>query len=289
MASPRRVSVAWPSVLGLAREAALAWVPAAVAVAWGNPWFTAAAMVWIATRQHALFILYHDAVHGLIARPRRLNDLLINVFVGIPQLLPIHVYRALHLVHHQTLGTAADPERVLLYAGQPWRYRPLPLRSLLPQLLGDLLLWNNLVTLGLFVREQVRPTGRLTLPRGPVYPEFYGLAGLAAAAAAAFAWAEPTLFLRAVLVWVVPLLTLTQAIQKVRSFAEHADLDAPELSYSWAPGWLGRLTLWPYNIQYHREHHARPDIPWYELPAKFPDREARPGRTLPALVWNGRW
>lgn len=282
------VRVHWRSVLPLVGEALLAWAVLALVVLTWHPLGIVLGCGFLATRQHALFILYHDAVHGLLARPRRLNDLLINLFVGIPQSLPIHVYRALHLVHHRTLGTQADPERVLLYAGQPWRYRPLPLRRLLPQLLGDLLLWNNLVTLGLYLREQVAPTGRLKLPRGPVYPEYYVLTLLALLGMAAFAWWRPDLAWRAALVWFGTLLTLTQAIQKVRSFAEHADLDAPELSYSWEPGLLGRLTLWPYNIQYHREHHERPDIPWYELPQRFPTRVARPGRSLPGLLWDGR-
>ena len=128
---------------------------------------------------------------------------------------------------------------------------------------------------------------RIRLPRSRWWPELVGLFALVWGAFAAFAWVEPVLALRVAFVWLVPFLTLTQGIQKVRSFAEHAALDAPELSYSWAPGWLGRLVVWPYNIQYHREHHERPSIPWYELPGSFPDRVARPGNTLPSLMWDG--
>ncbi|MES2644442.1 MAG: fatty acid desaturase family protein [Myxococcota bacterium] len=273
--------VALPSVRALALEAAVAWGTLALVVAVWHPALTVLGMLVIATRQHALFILYHDAVHGLIARPRRLNDLLINVFVGIPQLLPIHVYRALHLVHHQHLGTERDPERLLLYAGQPWAYAPLPPRTLVRQLLGDLLVWNNLATGLRYLRERLAPTGRLRLPPAVVYPEFFLLAAGFWGVVALGAWSNPEVAARAAFVWVVPLLTLTQAIQKVRSFAEHG---ANGLSYSWAPGWLGRLVLWPYHISYHREHHARPDVPWFELPAAFPDRDARPGYTLPALL-----
>ena len=31
------------------------------------------------------------------------------------------------------------------------------------------------------------------------------------------------------------------------------------------PGWFGRLTLWPYRINLHREHHERPQLHWHEL------------------------
>ena len=82
--------------------------------------------LFIATRQHALFILFHDAVHGHLARSPRLNDALINVFVGVPAMLPIEIYRPLHMLHHRSVGTPQDPERLLLYAGQHWQYAPLP-------------------------------------------------------------------------------------------------------------------------------------------------------------------
>ena len=67
------------------------------------------AFVVIATRQHALLMLYHDAVHGLLARNAKLNDFLINLFVGVPHLIPVETYRPLHLTHHRELGTDDDP------------------------------------------------------------------------------------------------------------------------------------------------------------------------------------
>jgi fatty acid desaturase len=145
---------------------------------------------------------------------------------------------------------------------------------------------NQLRTLFGYLRERLFG-GVLRLPPGKVYPELVLQIAVFWGAFAALAWADPTLGLRLAVCWFVPLLTLTQGIQKVRSFAEHAALDAPELSYSWEPGWFGRLVLWPYNIQYHREHHTKPSIPWFELPAAFPDREARPGRTLLRILWDG--
>lgn len=282
------MSVRWRSVGAVVGEASLAWSLAGLAAWLWHPLWTPLCMVAIATRQHALFILYHDAVHGLFARSIRLNDLIINAFVGVPQSLPVHLYRALHLTHHRDLGSEGDPERVLLYAGQDWSYHPLPLGRLTRQLLGDLLLVNNLLTLGLYLRERLAPTGRLVLPRTRPHAELFVMNAVFWGLAAFALWHAPAFTLRLAVVWFVPLLTLTQAIQKVRSFAEHAALDAPELSYSWRPGLLGRLILWPYNIQYHREHHIHPNVPWFELPARFPERSARPGHTLPALLWNGR-
>jgi fatty acid desaturase len=257
--------------------ALLTWSPLAVLVAWGV----------LATRQHALFILYHDGVHGLIARPRRLNDAIINLAGGVPLLVPVHLYRSLHLVHHRELGREGDPERVLLYAGQDWDYRPLPMARLIRQFVFDLLLVNTLVMVARYV--QVRATGRLKLPKGQVWPELFAMQALFAVGWVGLIALSPALAGQLALLWFVPLFTLTQAIQKVRSFAEHAPLDAERLSYSWAPGLFGRLVLWPYHIGLHHEHHLRPNLPWDALPGAFPDLPRRPGRTLSALLWSGRW
>ena len=263
-------------------------------------WYTVLpAMALLATRQHALFILFHDAVHYNVARDHRLNDALTNLLIGVPQLVPVQLYRRLHLAHHARLGTPADPERLLLYRDQPWHYQPLGATSLARQLLGDLLMLNNLRTLFHFQRELRDPDSLLALPSARTWPEFYATVVLWAGAYVAWCLIDPTNAGRFALLWVVPLLTLTQAIQKVRSFAEHGPMtsenppperftDQTELTYSWRPGLFGRLVLWPYHINYHREHHVHPRIPWYDLPRSFPEAAQRPGRSLARLLWNGR-
>jgi len=253
-------------------------------------WYTALpAMIVIATRQHAQFILFHDAVHYNVARDRRLNDLLTNLVIGVPQLVPVQLYRRLHLAHHARLGTDADPERLLLYRDQPWQYRPLGLFALTRQLLGDLLLLNNVRTLVHFQRELRDPRSKLALPPAKTFAEFWLTVALWLGAYIAWLVVDLDSALAFALLWFVPLLSLTQSIQKVRSFAEHGPMQGPDLTYSWRPGLLGRLTLWPYHINYHREHHDRPRVPWYRLPATFPEAELRPAGRLGRLLWNGRW
>lgn len=278
----------WPTLCAMLLELALC--VAVVALTLAHPrWYTVLpAMLVIATRQHAQFILFHDAVHYNVARDRRLNDLLTNLVVGVPQLVPVQLYRRLHLAHHARLGTDADPERLLLYRDQPWQYRPLGLFALTRQLLGDLLLLNNVRTLDHFQRELRDPTSKLALPAAKTWPEFWLVVALWAGAFGTWLALDPTSALYFSLIWFVPLLTLTQSIQKVRSFAEHGPMQGSDLTYSWRPGLLGRLTLWPYHINYHREHHERPRVPWYRLPETFPDAPLRPARSLARLLWNGR-
>jgi fatty acid desaturase len=275
------------SVTALFLEWGVILAVAAAATTWWSVWIALPAALVLATRQHALFVLYHDAVHGLIAQNRRLNDFLINTAVGVPLLLPVHLYRALHISHHRHLGSRYDPERVLLYRGQPWNYRPLATAALAAQLAGDLLGWNAGVLAWRYLVER-RRGGSLRLSRTRAYPELAVQFVLFAApwAGGAILWPMATLHLAAL--WFLPYLTLTQVLQKVRSFAEHTDEDDPAArSCSWAPGLVGRLTIWPYNINYHREHHARPNLPWDRLPAVFPAARQRQGAELRSHLWSG--
>ena len=146
-------------------------IVAAIAVAirwWSGPVFVFAAL-FIATRQHAILVLYHDGVHSLVARSRRVNDFIVNSVVGVPLLLPIHVYRALHLSHHRHLG--ADCIRACAaVSGQPWTFRPLAAGALARQLAGDVLALNGIIMAIRYLREA--HGGRaLRLPRTRVYPE----------------------------------------------------------------------------------------------------------------------
>ena len=241
-----------------------------------SPWAYAATFLVVATRQHALLMLFHDAVHGHVARNRRVNDTLINLFVGVPTLLPVETYRPVHLEHHRSLGSASDPERIFLYAGQPWHYRPLGRGQLLRQLAGDLLLVNGIRTLVAWGRAGGLPSAAI---------ETLFVMALWGAGLALLFWYAPGAALAAVALWLVPLLTLTQLLQKLRSFAEHglgpeATAGSDELTQTWRCGWLGRLTIWPYNINLHREHHASPAVPWHGLPAQARPTRQREGHTL---------
>jgi fatty acid desaturase len=269
-----------PTVVAFLVEWSLIVSTVAVALRWWTWPVVAVAALVIATRQHAILILYHDGVHGLVARSRRLNDFLVNSAVGVPLLAPIHLYRGLHLVHHAHLGEPDDPERVLLYRGEPWTFRPLRARQLVRQLAGDVLGWHSIALVLRYVRERWTerhlkatrprvPGADSPIPdprRGDRRPLASGLFRRFVSGCCGSGH-----------------LTVTQLLQKIRSFAEHVTEDVdPSLSCSWAPGILGRLTIWPYNINYHREHHAHPMIPWDQLPATFP--AARSGPV--AISWH---
>ena len=276
-----------PTAVALISEWTLIFVALSIALYWQHWSIFIIVAIFIATRQHALLILFHDGVHGLVAKNSRMNDFIINTAIGVPLFIPVHVYRALHFSHHRHLGSARDPERALLYKNQPWNFKPLSSGALLRQLFGDLSGWNGIVMTFRYVYES-RPEGTLDLPKTRMYSELFlqffiiygGLLGLF------FIWPNEVLII--CLLWYIPYLTVTQLLQKIRSFAEHVHKEVDtSLSCSWKTGLLGKLFIWPYNINYHREHHLHQNISWDRLPSLFPTIQQQHGKQLIAHIWNG--
>lgn len=244
------------------------------------------AFVVIAARQHALFILYHDATHYHLTRHRTLNDFLINLAIGVPGIVPVEFYRPLHLEHHQQTGTANDPERRFLYHRQPWDFRPLSGKLLLRQLLGDLLLINTLRNLRAY-KAAGGASPKMTRPAFAASVIWLGLLAF-------IAWqtSAQTILLIAFF-WFVPLATLGTLLQKIRSIAEHSggpDVTPGwrEWTYAWKVGYAGRFFIWPYHINLHLHHHRSANHPWHVLPRLVTADDALlDSRTLPSLLWSG--
>lgn len=245
------------------------------------------AAVIVSTRQHALFILYHDAAHYHLTRHRTINDFLINVAIGVPGTVPVEFYRPLHLAHHRHVGSAQDPERQFLYRNQRWQFRPLDTLSLGRQLFGDLLLLNTLRTMRAYRQAggaAVRPTTAICAA-SVVWVFIVGWL--------VYLCSAHTLTLLAAL-WFIPLFTLSVLLQKIRSFAEHSGGPGvtpgwDDWTYSWWVGWLGRVFIWPYHINLHLQHHRNPNTAWYDLPLQVRSTDHVMGsRSLIDLLWAGK-
>ncbi|MDC3735914.1 fatty acid desaturase [Pseudomonas syringae pv. syringae] len=243
------------------------------------------AVLIVAARQHALFVLYHDATHYHLTRQRSTNDFLINLAIGVPGLVPIEFYRPLHLDHHQHAGTEQDPERRFLYYRQPWQFRPLTAKLLARQLLGDLLLINTLRNIAAYKAAEGAPPA-LTRPLISA-----ALVWLMIVAVLIWQCSAQTFGLVAML-WFLPLITVGTLLQKIRSMAEHSGGPGvtpgwEEWTYAWRVGWLGRFFIWPYHINLHLQHHRTASIPWHALPSAVrAEEQLMASRSLASLMWS---
>src|SRR4029078_10245754 len=72
------------------------------------------------------------------------------------------------------------------------------------------------------------------------------------------------------IVWILPLVTVRQAIMRLRAIAEHGatvDFSSPLTAArtNLAPAWLAGL-IFPHHVNYHIEHHLYASVPQYNLP-----------------------
>ncbi len=254
---------------------AVAVTMAAVRLAWpALPWpvalaVTALAAAVVACRQHALQVLGHEATHGLVGKPRWVNDLLGELFCFAPFGGSGRSFRAFHLAHHAHLGTPEDTEREgregFAKLGIRW---PLPMTRRY--------FWREVV-LGL-VGARFYVVFAFVWS---VHPRTWGGVALVGgwwAAALTLLYLTGAWWVLAL--WLVPMFTAMWSVTWVRMLYEHT---GAEDTHRFSPSWWQRFLVWPHNIGLHYEHHARPATPWHGLPrlrATLPGPDPVPAGTL---------
>lgn len=238
------------------------------------------AMILIGTQQHALFILSHDAAHFRLFRHRGFNDLIGRLCAGAAG-LSMGTYRIVHRLHHHHLYGPQDPD-MALHGGYP-RGRWYLAKKLLKDLGGFTAVKSyryffgapakNLVAqrapkpladASRQLREAARSDQKFVIVlQGALPALIFSLGG----------W--PSLLPYGAL-WVLPALTVLQAILRLRAVCEHgalADWSSPltasrtNLAGGRVAWFLVRALLFPHHVNYHIEHHLYPTVPHYRLRA----------------------
>ncbi len=273
-AAVRQLSRIDPLRATLAAGETLAVLAGAIAAAlvWPYPPVIVLAILIIAGRQHALFVLAHDAAHYRLYRSRRLNDA-VGSILGAVGGISLHTYRVIHRLHHNHLHGKTDPD-MALHGGYP-RGRFYLFRKLAHDLAG-LTAWKTYryffgapavnTAAGGAVRpsDDTAPALRAAARRDRWFVAGVQASLLCGAAAGGF-------LVEYLLLWVLPAVTVLQAILRVRAVVEHgalADTESPLTASrtTVAPGWLLWL-FFPHHVNYHIEHHLYPAIPHYNLAA----------------------
>jgi fatty acid desaturase len=244
----------------------------AIALAWWNPAVVVVAVVFMATRQQACFVLAHDAAHYRLFSNRRLNDW-VGLLLAAPVGISMRSYRVIHRLHHNDLYGATDPD-IALHGGYPRGKR-----YLFKRLLRDLTGVTAPKTYAYFSGAPALNTATdvRRRPEDDTHPSLREAAQrdrravLLVQASLLIAASLSGYLLEYLILWILPAVTVLQAVLRFRAILEHGavrNLESPLTAArtNLGPRWLLAL-LFPYHVNYHVEHHLYPAIPHYHLPA----------------------
>ena len=273
---------AWRASLAVAHDfAILAAAVAAGVYWWPNPLVLLACVVVIGTRQHALFVIAHDAAHYLLYNSRLANEA-VGRACAMLQGLSMCTYRVIHRMHHNNLYGALDPDTAL-HGGYP-RGRAYLVKKLLKDVSG-FTAWKTYAYflyaapgLNTATNVAIRPLDDTSEKlrsdarhdRNAVI--FFHVAALGLFAISGY-------LLQYLVLWVLPLVTVVQAILRLRAIAEHGattDFSSPLTAArtNVAPAWLEWL-IFPHHVNYHVEHHLYASVPHYHLPELHREMRSR--------------
>jgi fatty acid desaturase len=237
----------------------------AVAVELPHPFVYACAAIVIARSQLALAVMMHEGAHGLLARNRRINDVLGQLFAAGPLWLSLRTYRAGHLKHHRAPMQADDPV-ALLFGVHDY---PVTRARLVGRLLAYACGIGYVTSVVKLARGQfAHALPKVDKSRAYAAWEVVSMLACNGLLFGALALAgHPLLY---VALWIVPSVTLLPLAGQVRAIFEHAGLPAGDdqsrnartiVRRSWQTFLFG-----PHAIHFHIEHHLFARMPFHSLP-----------------------
>ena len=264
---------AWRATLPIAADFAVIALAAGAALAtWFSLPVTLLAVVVIGTRQHALFVIAHDAAHYLLYDDRRVNDFVGRLCATV-QGLSMCTYRVIHRLHHNNLYGELDPDTAL-HGGYP-RGKAYLAKKLLKDLAG-LTAWKTYAyflggapALNTQTNVALRPLDDTSEKlKAQARSDRNAVLAVHVALLAVFAWSG--FLVQYLVLWILPLITVVQAILRLRAIAEHGattDFSSPLTAArtNLLPAWLAWL-IFPHQVNYHVEHHLYASVPYYRLP-----------------------
>lgn len=275
----------------------LDWAIVIIAIAicekfWSWPLYLLVIVI-IGSRQHALAILMHEAVHYRFASSKFWNDLLANVLTSYPLLVSLERYRDFHLEHHLHTNGPGDPERISLV--DPSRRPPFsPLSFWLYTVIDLIGLTSFRVVLSAsyfsFMRKPRSGRNGFHQPQvvwGTLQRPLFSLLMIVVILKAGCLWGV-------LIYWLVPMGTYLNAVLRIRSLAEHQGLpfrDNLGGTRNVIVGPIAAFFLAPHNVNYHLTHHLYPSVPCYNLArvhdaltVHSPEYEPRGGRSFGYLL-----
>ncbi len=228
-----------------------------------NPLTFILAVMLIGARQLGLGILMHEAAHNALFKTPKFNNLMSDIFCAWPVMANTKIYRNYHLKHHAFAQQKDDPDLIL---SKPFPVTKTSLRRKLGRdMMGQTAFRQRMAQISIsFGSAQMPILSRLKIGAVTLAP--YILTNLAVFLLCMwlFHWSYYFMF------WLLPFATSYMLVLRIRNIAEHAivsnDKNPLRNTRSTMAGFLERVFIAPYWVNYHIEHHVLMFVPCYRLP-----------------------
>jgi fatty acid desaturase len=252
-------------------------------------WALAGLALGYAVVMNSAYAMLHEAEHGLLHPNRIVNDTT-GAALALFFPAPFHLLRQGHIGHH--LRNRSDDEAFDFYFdGESRLWKTLQLYGILTGFFYLAVVMGNFIAL-LYPRllkarwaDFDRPTRALLDSLNPRYFRLIRVEALAVVVLHTvwcWLWDVPP---ASYLLLLASFGVLWSALQYVHHFGTDRDVVNGARNLRTWP-WLDALWL---NHNWHRNHHARPTVPWTHLPAITPEHDGERGRLLAAYLrmWRG--
>lgn len=207
------------------------------------------AAVIIASRQHALLVLMHEAAHFRISKNQLFNDFIGEMFAAFPTMSTLVGYRKHHIQHHRTTNTDADPDWARKLSLPDWQY-PQSGKTIARVFSKQLYRggWDWCRFMYMIGKDDRRRV---------IYWSALSLGMVASGHAVAF-----------LMYWIFPLACIFPLIQRIRSTSEHFGLPNEHEfngTRNTLAGPIETFLFSPHEVNRHLTHHLFPSIPFYNL------------------------
>jgi fatty acid desaturase len=253
------------SIVCIATQWAIIIGSGALAVWSRHPMVYVAAALIIGSRIIALGVLMHEGAHWLLFTNRTVNDIVCDLFVSFPLGFSTTLYRDTHFRHHRFTNTDDDPDLVAFQDDDDWQWPKS--RSGCAWLIVRSVLGLNIARLAKLM-QQWSPWHNLFTPLSPAFPLRARLLLIPGTVVffTLIIWND--LLVPAILLYLIPLLTLANLFNRVRATAEHVRTDRThelDSTRTVIPTLGERIFIAPLGINYHLEHHLFPSVPGHNL------------------------
>jgi fatty acid desaturase len=253
-------------VLAACASAMSAWRAGQIPTAAILP-LAAAGIALVATFQHRLSGLAHDASHYTLFKNRLANELASDLLLMFPLVAMTQKYRAAHLGHHQYVNDPErDPDLLRINHPEPHHF-PIPKSGFWWRYVARAL-WPPEILKYLFGRAKAANLGGgielRSVYRTRVARSLRGAYWLSVLTVVQATGSWPVFFL----FWVAPLLTVYPFLMQLREIAHHMNApDDGDLTNSrvFEVNPLLAAAVFPYGQAFHLTHHLFAMIPHYRV------------------------